>query len=122
MPVQLKAVVRYDFVVALEANPDDPAQQQRIYAKSTVWRLDASEALGTKLAATDEKLLKAMIFAQEGIWIDALDEVSQLIAKHPNYLPLRRQRAELLRQGGFLVTITPREDDTFAEQLDLITP
>lgn len=120
MPVQLEPGIRYDFVVAMQTAPDKPTQ--RVYAKSSIWRVAPSAALAVKLAGADDKLVQAMIFAQEGIWIDALDQISQLIDKHPDYLPLRRQRGELLRQGGFVVTITSDDSDTVHEKLELMTP
>jgi Flp pilus assembly protein TadD len=42
----------------------------------------------------------ARIYAEEGVWYDAIDALSRAIEKSPNDAALREQRAALLEQVG----------------------
>ena len=100
--VNLQAGVEYEWVVTILINPDSPSKN--IFAKSLLQRLENQSDLEQRYAAGDRRQ-KAAIAAEEGVWIDALAYISDLIDHRPDDPTLRRERADLLRQVDFDVTI-----------------
>ncbi len=100
--VRLQAGVRYEWVVTLLSDPKKPANNP--FAKCQIWRMPPPSDLEHRYATAGRRQ-KAAIAAEEGIWIDALAYISDLIDHRPDDPSLRRDRADLLRQVDFDVTI-----------------
>lgn len=114
LAVKLKPGVRYEWVITVVVNPKVPSEN--IYAKSVVWRVQTPPSLVSKIAGADRRE-RAAIAAEEGIWVDALAGISDLIEHHPEDRSLRQDRADLLRQAEFEVAIEPIADRTFEEKI-----
>lgn len=97
--VKLKPNVEYRWYVSLII---DPAQRSNdIIASGTIQRILPSQELQERLAHADKKSLTG-IYAEAGIWYDALSSISDFIAVKPEEQALREQRAELLEQVGLV--------------------
>jgi hypothetical protein len=95
--VKLKPDLEYRWHVSLIV---DPAQRSNdIIASGTIQRVLPSQELQKKLAHADKKSVPG-IYAEAGIWYDALSSVSDLIDARPGDKTLHEQRAELLDQVG----------------------
>ena len=68
-------------------------------ASGTIQRIEPTAELSRKLAATSGRSRYAML-AREGLWYDALDEVSRAVEAAPNNPLPARHRAALLEQIG----------------------
>lgn len=93
--IQLEPNVDYEWSVTLIMDPEHRSKD--IYAKGGIRCVEASGQLSAKLknaAAFDAPF----IYAEEGLWYDAMHELSALIAAHPQNIGLRQQRAALLKQ------------------------
>ena len=95
--IQLKRGVDYRWSVALI--PDRRQRSKDIIASGTIQRVPLSQSLQTKLAKVSAGK-HVLVYADEGVWYDALDAISTLIRKNPNNKALRKQRAALLEQVG----------------------
>jgi len=95
--VRLARGTQYRWFVAVV--PDLARRSRDILAGGTIERVDSPEALRTRLAqARPEEL--PYIYAETGIWYDALAAISQLIDGAPADARLRQERAALLSQVG----------------------
>ena len=95
--VQLRLGVAYQWSVTVVP---DPARRSRdILASGTIERVEADAALKQQLPGARVENLSA-VYAQAGIWYDALEAISDLIDGAPKDATLRRYRAELLAQAG----------------------
>jgi hypothetical protein len=70
-----------------------------VIAKGTIKRIKASDDVAKSVENVDDAR-RAAIYAQNGIWYDALEAISNTIEAHPDDASLREQRASLLRQVG----------------------
>lgn len=95
--VKLKPNVEYRWYVSLIVDPEQRSND--IIASGTIQRVLPSQELQGKLAHADKASLSG-IYAEAGIWYDALASLSDLIAAKPADQTLREQRAELLEQVG----------------------
>ncbi len=86
----------YSWFIRMIVNPDHPSKD--IYAKGYVKRVAPSETLADKLAKADRRNTPG-IYAEEGIWYDALSELSLLIEANPGDNILLEQRNKLLEQA-----------------------
>ena len=77
--VELKPNVIYTWSVAVVVDPT--SRSGDIYARGVIKRIEPSPELAAKLAAPDAD--KATIFAENGIWYDALQSISDQIDKSP---------------------------------------
>lgn len=95
--VQLEPKVPYQWFVAVVV---DPAQRSYdVIAGGEIERVTQSSDLASRIrsAGTDAT---PQVYAEAGIWYDAIDELSARIGSHPNDTGLRAQRAALLDQVG----------------------
>lgn len=81
---------------------DEQQSSNDIVASGTIERV--SQALADKVAdkiakETDEKKQVA-IYAENGMWYDAINQLSKLIAQYPNDQKLQSQKVNLLQQVG----------------------
>jgi len=95
--VQLAQGVQYRWFVAVVP---DPARRSRdILAGGTIERIEPPEAMKTRAVQARRDELP-FIYAEAGLWYDALTAVSELIESAPDNRELQRQRAALLIQVG----------------------
>lgn len=95
--VKLAVGVEYQWVVALVTDPDNRSTD--LVASGVIKRIEPSADLKEKIAkATPESL--PGVYADAGIWYDALSLLSDQIDARPDDKALRETRADLLRQVG----------------------
>ena len=94
---RLEPDLEYRWFVSVVADPGQRSND--IVASGTIQRITPEGALKARIAKADERAL-ARIYAEEGVWYDAVDAISRLIEKSPNDAALREQRAALLEQVG----------------------
>lgn len=95
--VRLKKGIRYQCFLAMV--PDAYKRSKDIISGGEIERIEFSDALRLKLKRAG-KAGAPSIYAEEGIWYDALSSISTLIDGSPRQPFLRRQRASLLDQIG----------------------
>jgi len=95
--VKLQAGVEYRWVVALITDPSNRSSD--LVASSFVQRIEPSKDLQEKLAKASPET-RPSIYAEAGIWHDALASLSDLIDSHPDAGAYKTQRDDLLRQVG----------------------
>jgi hypothetical protein len=95
--VKLQPGVEYRWVVALITDPSNRSSD--LVASSFVQRIEPPKDLQEKLAKASPEM-RPSIYAEAGIWHDALASLSDLIDAHPDSETYKTQRADLLRQVG----------------------
>lgn len=95
--VRLKENSEYRWFVAIV--PDPNSRSKDILAGGFIEKITTSEQLRTRLSEASDDWAPR-VYAEEGIWYDALSAISKLIDAAPNDARLRRQRTELLEQVG----------------------
>jgi hypothetical protein len=95
--IKLKPDVTYKWSVAVVVDPDNRSLD--VVANGVIKRIDASPDLAAKLA-TAADADKPALYAENGIWYDALQSISDQIDKSPKDTALRQERADLLKQVG----------------------
>jgi hypothetical protein len=95
--VTLSPGVEYEWVVALVVDPE--SRSKDVVASGSIQRVEPSAGLSARLA-NSSKTDRPYIYAEEGIWYDALAELSNLLETQPDNASLRAERAALLEQGG----------------------
>jgi hypothetical protein len=94
---RLESGLEYRWFVSVIADPGQRSND--VVASGTIQRIEPHAALKGKLAGADERTL-ARIYAEEGVWYDAIDALSRMIEKSPGDVALREQRAALLEEVG----------------------
>jgi hypothetical protein len=89
--------VDYQWVVALVNDPDNRSTDQ--VASGVIKRVEPSADLKEKVAKATPASL-ASVYAEAGIWYDALTVLSDQIEAQPENKSLRATRSDLLRQVG----------------------
>jgi len=92
--VSLKPDVEYQYFVAVVKNYNQRADD--VIAGGSIKRVSASADVQAKLKQASP-VQAAAVYAESGIWYDAIDALSKEIAANP---ALRAQRAVLLEQVG----------------------
>jgi uncharacterized protein DUF928 len=95
--VRLAPGVAYRWYVAVV--PDAGRRSRDILAGGAIQRIDPSSELVARLGRARRDELPA-VYAEAGLWYDALAAMSELIEGAPNDAALRQQRAALLTQIG----------------------
>jgi hypothetical protein len=95
----LERGVQYNWIVELVSNPE--CRSEDIGGSRVIKYIDSPETLRSRLAQADE-FGTPHIYAEAGIWYDALSAISDLIDTAPRDPVLRKMRAFLLEQIGFL--------------------
>jgi hypothetical protein len=95
--VLLQPGIVYKWTVAWV--PDSANRSLNIIASGTIQRTEPDAKLAAGLAAAPD-LDKAALYAQSGIWYDALEAISNEIEAAPGNKELRAARANLLEQAG----------------------
>jgi len=104
--VRLEPGVPYRWFVTIV--PDSNRRSRDILAGAAIERVEPPAGLPAKLAQS-RKEEAASVYAEAGVWYDALAAISEQIDSAPNDSALRKQRATLLTQVGLPVE---REDGT----------
>lgn len=94
---KLKPGLEYRWFVSVVADPGQRSND--IVASGTIQRIEPEGVLKERIAGADEQSL-VRVYAEEGVWYDAIDTLSRLIKKSPNDAVLLEQRAALLGQVG----------------------
>lgn len=95
--VRLKENSEYRWFVAII--PDRNSRSKDILAGGFIRKITPSDAF-QKRVAEESPERSPFLYAEEGIWYDALSAISNLIDAAPNDATRHRQRAELLEQVG----------------------
>jgi len=95
--IKLKPNVLYRWSVAVIVDPENRSQD--IIATGVIKRIDPSPELASKLSQASDTD-KPALYAQNGIWYDALQSISDQIDHAPQDASLREERAGLLKQVG----------------------
>ena len=95
--ITLKPDTEYEWFVS--AVPDPAQRSKDITSGGTIRRVPPDPAVQARIAAAGERLAPA-IYAEAGLWYDAIDTLSRLIERYPNDSELQAQRAALLNQVG----------------------
>ena len=89
--------VEYQWVVALVTDPENRSSD--LVASGVIKRIEPSAELKDKVTKSTPSSL-AGVYAEAGIWYDALAVLSDQIESHPENKSLRTTRTDLLRQVG----------------------
>ena len=95
--VRLMPGKQYRWFVAWVVDPE--RRSKDILAGGTIERSELPEAAAVKLSKAD-KSEATLIYAETGLWYDAVAAITDLIDAAPNDAALRAQRTSLLRQVG----------------------
>jgi hypothetical protein len=95
--VTLKPGVAYKWTIAWV--PDAANRSQDVIASGSIERSEPEAKLTAELANA-KGVEKAAVYAQNGIWYDALEALSNEIDASPKSKDLHAQRAALLEQAG----------------------
>ena len=95
--VHLAPGAAYRWFVAVV--PDADRRSKDILAGGAIERVDLQEDVKTKVAKASDKELP-FVYAQAGLWYDALKSISDLIDAAPQNQDLHNQRTALLKQVG----------------------
>ena len=106
--VRLSPGVQYRWFVAVV--PDQGRRSRDILAGGTIERVDGPEGLRTQVSQASRERLP-FVYAEAGLWYDALAAISELIERTPDNREHRRQRAALLAQVGL-----PQIEDTESDR------
>ena len=102
--IELQPGVAYEWSVAIVPDPENRSKD--VVAKGVIKRINAPSNLATLLEKAGDSE-RASVYAQAGIWYDALDAISNAIDAHPEDASLREQRATLLTQVGLSQAAAP---------------
>jgi len=100
--VRLSPGAAYRWFVAVV--PDADRRSKDILAGGAIERVETPDELKAKLTQTANKDMPS-VYAEAGIWYDALRAISDLIEAAPQDQELQKQRAAMLAQVG-LPTVT----------------
>jgi Domain of Unknown Function (DUF928) len=92
----LKDNVQYQLSLALI--PDSTHRSNDRFCSAYIKKVDPSAALVAKLGLRARPEDRAVVYAQQGIWYDALMVLSDQIESQPGNASLREERADLLEQ------------------------
>ena len=95
--VRLAPGAAYRWFVAVV--PDADRRSKDILAGGAIQRVDLQEDVKAKVAKASDKELP-FVYAQAGLWYDALKSISDLIDAAPQNQELQNQRTALLKQVG----------------------
>ncbi len=95
--MSLKPDVEYQWFVAVVKNPDQRSDD--LIAGGSIKRVAATQDVQVKLNESGQAM-RAAIYAESGIWYDAIDQLSKQIVSNPANRDLHEQRAALLEQVG----------------------
>ncbi len=98
IPKGLARDTEYQVSVVLICNPKQRSDD--IVTSATIKRVAASDKLISRLLTRPTPAERAIVYAKQGIWYDALAAISDQIAADPANKELHKLRANLLQQVG----------------------
>jgi hypothetical protein len=92
--------IEYQWSIAIMM--DEQQSSNDIVASGTIERVPQplADQVAAKIAKETDQKQQVAIYAENGIWYDAIDQLSKLIAQYPNDQKLQYQRAGLLKEVG----------------------
>jgi hypothetical protein len=102
--ISLEPEVEYQWSLSIIMDSSQQSASQDIVSSGTIKLASTqlSSKIAAKLTKADESQLP-FVYAEEGLWFDAIDSLSDQIAKNANNQELHQQRADLLAQVGLKV-------------------
>lgn len=98
----LKPGIEYQWSISISTDSTQPSSD--IVSSGTIKRIEIPVGLSEKLNQANEKQ-HPFIYAEKGLWYDAIESLSKLIIKEPKNKILSQQRAALLEQVGLRAAI-----------------
>jgi len=95
--VKLKTGVEYEWTIRIPTNLDNPSQEMT--SIGIIKRITQPSELVKKVKTAQEKEAP-IIYAQAGMWYDAISVLLNLIAKYPEDDNLQRQQMSLFEEVG----------------------
>lgn len=95
--ITLKPDTEYEWFVS--AVPDPAQRSKDLTSGGTIRRVSLNPAVQARVASAGERQAP-LIYAEAGLWYDAIDALSRLIKRYPDDAELHAQRAALLDQVG----------------------
>jgi hypothetical protein len=95
--VSLSPGIQYQWFVALSLDPE--RRSSDIIAGGVIERIESPKDLAARLTKAG-KTDALKVYAEAGIWYDAVASISEQIERSPSEKSLRQQRAALLNQVG----------------------
>ena len=95
--IRLSPGKKYIWFVTMAVDPNKPSKD--IFSGGAIEFVPPAGQLAEKLKKAGDNE-KPAIFAEEGIWYDALSYLSRRIENDPENVTLRKQRIELIRRAG----------------------
>jgi len=95
----LEPGVEYRWFVSV--TPDEEQRSNDIVASGTIQYTTPDADLERRIAVSGD-LDQAGIYAENGVWYDAIDSLSRAIERNPGDASLRAQRAAMLEQVGLM--------------------
>jgi hypothetical protein len=89
-----------EYRVSVVIVPDPKRHSNDLITSGRIKRVPAPEKLVSKLLSRPTPAERAIVYARQGIWYDALAAISDQIAADPANKQLHLDRAELLKQVG----------------------
>jgi Domain of Unknown Function (DUF928) len=97
--IALKPGVEYQWFVAVVANPAQRSND--VIAGGAIKRVAAEDSDSVRIRLKDAPSSRwPAVYAESGLWYDAIDQLSRDISANPADARLRQQRAALLEQVG----------------------
>jgi hypothetical protein len=94
---RLEPGIEYRWFVSI--TPDEEQRSNDIVASGTIEYTAPDADLERRVAGADERE-QAALFAENGMWYDAIDSLSRAIERNPDDASLRALRAAMLEQVG----------------------
>ena len=94
--VRLRKNAQYKWFVTIVTDADHRSKD--ILAGGIITLVNVPQSLPAKLQAAGSRT--PYVYAEEGLWYDAVEAISGMIDASPNDVRLRKQRASLLEQVG----------------------
>ncbi len=94
---KLEPGIEYRWFVSV--TPDEEQRSNDVIASGTIQYDPPDADLESRIAKADHQTM-ASIYAENGVWYDAIDSISRAIQQNPGDATLRAQRAALLEQVG----------------------
>jgi hypothetical protein len=101
---KLEPGVEYQWIVALIHDPENRSRD--LVASGSIKRIAAGAELKEKIARADAASLPS-VYAEAGIWYDALASLADQMDANPKDQTLRQMRADLLTQVGLKDSAQP---------------
>jgi hypothetical protein len=95
--VKLEPGIHYKWFVTVVV--DSARRSRDVLAGGTIERVELSPEVSARLAGAPPETLP-MIYAEAGLWYDALGAIADLLERTPNDPTIREGRAQLLSQAG----------------------